>query len=391
MSIELYTYKDAYDHVVDVFDVDTTGREGRNVRRAILAAYRALPNVYKWRYYERRYSIRSEASVSDGSVAYTHSTRTVTLTGDTFPTNADLYRIYFASDQAHYPIESYGSSTTVTLSEQLNPGADVVAGTSYICYRASYPFPSNFRKIDKAWDVIGNYAIDYRDPPEALGHSIWYQTPSTPTIFTINAGDSDYYGALTMTLSPPPSTARTYEFNYQAGPRPLRVFSESTGTIDHGAASTTVTGTGTAFSAANHEGAVIRFSSDSSTVPTDREGDNPYTAYRIVDEVASTTSLTIDAVPGIGASGVKYSISDPLDFTTDTMHTYFLRACEAQFALLTKREDRAEYVQLAMLALQEAAGGDSRNRNSSSGSVQHPFHWRGWSTVPDEVVNASPT
>ena len=388
MPIEMYTYKDAHDHLVDVFDIDTTGRENRLAKRAILETYRELPGRHKWKYYERRFSVRTEASQNTGTVAYTHSTRTVTLTGATFPSNVHLYRIYLASNQSHYPIESRTDDNNVVLTITENPGADVASGTSYILYRSSYPFPSNFRKIDTAWDVVGDYPINYVDPDEMLGHAILHHTPSTPVLFTINA-DGNYYGALSMTFSPPPSEARTYDFNYQAAPRPLRVFSYTTGSVTHTATSETVNGTGTAWTAADHEGTVIRFG-DATNIPTNREGDYPYLAYRIVSDVASSSQLTLDQAPAITGTTVKYELSDPLDITTDSMMTYFLRACEAQFAVLTNRKDKQERLGVAELQLREAAGADGRNRRSSTSGFPGPFHMRGWSTVPDEIVNPSP-
>ncbi|MAH50427.1 hypothetical protein CMI37_31690 [Candidatus Pacearchaeota archaeon] len=387
MSIQLYTYEDAVDHLRTVFDCDTTGREDKQVKHAIQRAYRDIPFRHRWNYYERRHSLRTEASQDTGSIAYTHSTRTVTLTGATFPTNAKYYRIYLASDQAHYPIESYTDSTNIVLPASENPGANVASGTSYIIYRASYPFPCNFRTMDDAWDVIGDYPIRYADNNEVLGHSTLHHIPSTPVMFTINA-DGNYYGALNMTFSPPPSTARTYQFSYKAAPRPLSTYSYGTGTVTFTAASTTVTGSSTVWTTEDHDGGVIRFST-SATAPTNREGSNPYSVYRIVDAVGSNTSITLDAVPGIAGTAVAYTISDPLDLTSDSMLNYFLRLCESEFAVLTNQKDVGQRAALAHNALKHACAAEARYRGSANAGVAAPFHTRGWSTIPDETVNPS--
>jgi len=387
MSIQLYTYKDIHDHLADVFDVNTTAatRENNLIKRAIVSAYRELPAKHKWKYFERTFTMESEASQSTGTITYTHSTRTVTLSGDTWPTNASLYMIYFASNGATYPIESYTDSTNIVLTETQNPGDDVAAGASFILYRSHYPFPCNFRKMDRAWDVTGNFALRYSPPAEGLGNTVLYSTPSQPTMFSIGA-DGRYYGALSMVLSPPPSTARTYEFSYQASPRPLTLLEENTGTVTHTAASTTVEGTGTAFDSVDHEGAVIRFG-DTTNVPTDREGDYPYKVWRIVSSVTDADTLVIDATPGIAGTTVKYSMSDPIDITSDTMMTYFLRLAELQFSIMTNRKDVRLRAAEEREALKWAAGADARYRDTVEAGGIVPFHLRGWSTIPDEIVN----
>lgn len=392
MSIELYTYADAYEHLVDVFNVKETAgtRDRRLVHRAIQSAYRELPNKHNWEYFNRRYTLNTAASQSDGTIAYTHSTRTVTLTGATWPTDAANYRLYLASDNAHYPIESYTDATNIVLPASQNPGADVASGTDYILSRIMYPFPCNFRKMYNVFDVKGKYEIQYVEPARVHSQSMYFHRPQQPSLCTIRA-DGRFYGALSLEFSPPPNTIRPYDFIYRAAPRPIRIFKENTGTVSYTAASTAVTGVGTAF-AAKHVGSVIRLGDDGVNIPTEYEGDEPYAVYRIVAAVANSTNLTLDAVPGIAGTTFTYEISDPIDLTTGTMYTYFLRECEAQFAILSRQKDMMEKVALARDALDWAADADARHvPNSSSGdSLQRlPFHLWGWSTIPDEIVNAS--
>mgnify|MGYP006908209765 CR=1 FL=1 len=388
MTIELATYLDAYHHLEDVMDV-TAGPELRTLKNAIVTAYRLLPNSHRWAYYDRQYTLASEASQTTGTVTYVDSSRELTLSGATWPSNATRYRVYINDKNAWFPIASRTSSTVVVLDANQNPGSDITTASSYTLSRTHYPFPANFRKMYKILDGKSQYEVTYVDPPLITAQETYWQTPDSQPAYCTIAADGEYYGALSIVFSSPPAEERFYHLHYQASPRPLKVFEENAGTGTWTAASTTVTGSSTAF-ADKHVGSVIKLGEDGTNPPTAVWGDYPYEAYRIISAVASATSLTLDAVPGVAQTAKKFTISDPLDMTSDSMLTYFLRSCEYQAAILMNRQDVQQKYTIQQNALKDAMAADARWRGDSGhggiGSV--PYHLRGWSTVPVERVTS---
>jgi hypothetical protein len=154
---------------------------------------------------------------------------------------------------------------------------------------------------------------------------------------------------------------------YEAKPRDLFTEQYATGTVTCGAASTSVTGSSTVF-ASTHVGAIIRFSADAVSLPTSLvgvRGDNapllnPFTAQRVIQSVTTTTALTLDAALPAAVSGVKYTISDPLDIESGAMLTAYWRAIELEMAKLTTRADIPMREQLARAALIRALEADER-------------------------------
>jgi hypothetical protein len=129
---------------------------------------------------------------------------------------------------------------------------------------------------------------------------------------------------------------------------------EHAGTVTNTAASTTVTGTDTAFTEAMI-GSVIRLSRNSNEEPTGSDGANPAAVERIITAVASATSLTVDeAIAAANTTGVKYVISDPIDVEVPLMQRALYRCAENQMGKLLRLEDRtaldAEWVRALTLA-----------------------------------------
>lgn len=368
MAVELLTYNDCVQHLLDVFQVNDTGVMGRRARIAIDSVYRDLPYKINWRYYQRRATFQTVASYSTGTVAFDltggSSERLVTLSSGTFPSWTQYGRITI--DSVSYKIATNPSTTTVTLYEEDCPAADVAAGTTYTLYRNSYPLPADFRRNIKLFDVDDEQEI----PMVGFGQShrgamSVYDTPDEPTVAYIrNTGD--YYGIWSVEFWPPPSSALTYDLSYEAKPRDLNTVSYATGTV--ATSSTTVTGTTTVFPS-GCVGSVIRFgTSASSTAVTNKFGSNPFTEQRIITARGGDTSLTIDAAPTSAYSaGTAYQISDPIDIHPGGMTTAFLRAIEAEFAKVCAMKDVAERMQIANMALGQAMENEPADTYASSG------------------------
>jgi len=395
LSSSLWTYQDAIEHLLDVFDTPRTDLKVlRQMKRSVLRAYRDLPNKHRWRCYKSRRILTTAPSQTTGTCAFDLAggayERVVTLSGATFPATARFYRINIGG--VHYPLDTYESSTEVTLPENENPGADVAAGTSYTLYRDCYPLPVDFRKLGWLFDVTAKREI--RDVPaeDVHAHSVFFGSPSTPSMAAIHEA-GEFFGGMQLQFGPPPSTARTYDMTYLRHPRPLLVEKLNTGTVS--TSGTTVTCSDSVFDANKHVGSVIRFSSDTND-PTGPAGDaddsdNPYTAQRIIQSVTSATEVVIDTALSAEVTSKNYVVSDPLDLNAGAMLTYFLRLCETEFSRLANREDRHERRSGSDRELLEAMAADSRVFAPSElgADAMTPFHKREWSTISDEVVNAS--
>jgi len=371
MAIELLTYDDCVQHLVDIFQFTDTGRIGRLARIAIDAVYRDLPYRIDWKYYERRASLLTSAEYTTGTCAYDHtggaSERLCTLSG-TVPTWAA--QGYLILDSVHYRIAEYKSTTTFTLYEEDNPGADVSA-TTFTIYRKDYPTPLNFRKVRTLMDVTDEREIPMLGVSTAHAVAVGIDSdPSTPRYCRLH-NPGDFYSVWSLEFLPPPDAARTYDISYQAKPRDLNTVSYSTGTVS--TSSTTVTGSSTVFPT-NCVGSIIRFgTSASATAVTNKYGSNPFTEQRVIVARGSDTSVTVDVAPTSAYSaGTAYQISDPVDVSPG-MQSAFKRAIEAEMAKLGNLKDYAERKAIADEALMYALENEPSDTYSMSGYALDPY------------------
>ena len=114
--------------------VGASPTDGRSLQLAKLAMQEAQQHLMAerdWRYMDRWFKFTTDASYSTGSITYDHtggsSERLVTLASGTWPTWA-AYGIVLINQQM-YQVEQRLSDTTLTLTEQANPGSDLAAGT----------------------------------------------------------------------------------------------------------------------------------------------------------------------------------------------------------------------------------------------------------------------
>jgi hypothetical protein len=338
--VPLWTFSDAVEHLIDSANATSVPEERRKARRAVLDAYREFPQKDKWAYYSRPGLVTMQASQSDGTLSFDFTggaeERLVTLSGATVPANGSWFTLVL--DGVHYPIETVVSSTTFTLPEFANPGADVAAATEYSMYRSIYPVPVDFRVGDDPVQFDGMFTAPvYVSPADIVQLMRHNSTPMNwSQAYTIRGGGQQYSG-LVFEFAPPPSAAATLQFNYWADPRPIGLIGTeveySTGTVS--VSGTTVTGVTTAWTS-RMIGSVIRFTASTTALPTGAAGaygnDNPYTEQRVITDVASATSLTIDQALTGTYPAVKYTIGDPLDLDYHVMLEAFQALCEWKFA-----------------------------------------------------------
>lgn len=371
-STPLFSFQDACELLWESFNPATkppTGRELRMAKAAVVAAYRDCATAHNWHYYQRRTTLKTDADQSSSTITYTHTggayERMVTLAAGSWPTNAVRGSIEIAS--VPYDVEDRKSSSVITLTANSNPGANVAAGTSYVWYRDAYPLPVNFRKLLAIIDCTNpGRRLEYMAPSSHLITSRDWNGVGDADWYTIR-NEGDYLGSLALVLGPAPDAAKSYELLYTITPAQLATYKYSTGTISCTAASTTVTGSGTAF-AQSHVGCIMRFTTSTTSEPTDVVGTidgtaNPYLAQRIVTAVSDSATLTIDAAVSSTTTltDTKYTLSDPIDVEPLTMRSYFEALCAYHYARLTKRKEQREMLADAHRALLMAMANDSRS------------------------------
>lgn len=370
----LYTYKDATEHITDYLGAVSDAKDARDARRAVQDALRDMQAQRDWSVYLSHGRLVTVAPYSTGTIVFDFtggsSERLVTLTDGTFPSWAAYG--YLVIGVVRYEVSARLSDTTLQLSENSNPGEDV-ASTAYRLQRESYPVPTDFGKIvTNLFEATNCIELSRVHGREAL-RTNRYLGVSEPCAYAIT-GSGDFQGTVGFELTPIPSTAKTYDYLYIRRPRPLKYESVTDGTVTVTAGSTTVTGTSTAFVDA-HVGSVIRLSVNTTT-PDSLEGDNPYTEERIITEVASATSLTVDAAWDTAHTDVAYRISDPVDIDVNVMLNAFRYGCKAKVAQLRSKDDRAAARAAYLEELRCAAALDNRDGAPSFAGTPASRSWQ---------------
>lgn len=345
-------------------------------RRAALAAYDIVAKARDWSFLQKDARVQLVAPYSTGTITYTSSTRALELSAaGTWPTWARDGSVRIADVVSD--IESI-SGQTATLDVSRSPNADHAAGTSYSLFRRWYPLPNDFRSMGGTMDEDVYWAIGHYITPQEMAK--WEHNQSdvgNVERWTIRELPG-FYGTSALGVDPPSNDAQTLSFLYRAWPRELRYSglgsAESAGVIGVGAGSPTVTGTNTTFDDAM-VGSLLRIGSDSSSPITGLLGNNPYVEQRSVVAVASATSLTVDADIVTTRSGVKYMITDPVDFYRDTWNA-LLRMAESELAAAKNYKDRGIVFARAERELtraKEADGGRVTQRRIAAGSMSTPY------------------
>lgn len=355
------TYQDLVEHALDYLGLDTGGLAERIARNAARSAMRDVAKSHLWSYYLFRGRIATVAPYSTGTVAFdlTGGTyeRQWTLSSGTWPDWAG--RGVLRVSTLDYQVEERKSSTIITTTSVSSPAADIASGTSYSIYQDSYPLPTDFQAMGElmlAGQARGLAMVTNQDYVLSGRHTVG---PALPSCYAIG-GDPSSLGGMVLRFFPAPDAAYAAEFVYQRRPRDLFFNSVNAGTASTIASSTTVTGSGTAWTSAMI-GSIIRLSDSSQDAPAGPGGTYPYHEEGRIASVSSTTSLTLTSSATYTATGVKYQISDPADVEAGAMTTLLLRELERQCRLLRRikatPEEAAAY-EIARIHAQEA---DSRS------------------------------
>lgn len=368
----IWTAQDELERLLVTQQFTDQNRQRQLARTAILNCLRELPYKHRWAYYIRRYTLRTTASQS-GTLTYDHtggaSERLVTLVTATLPTDGtgEYHRIII--DNVAYDIQRVLSASTCQLSPNNNPGEDVAAGTACTVYRAFYPLPVGFRRLNHVWDVEDEHEMPQMTEDDLQHQGMTcYITPDTPWYVGVTSA-GELMSAFMLQFSPPPSQSRTYDIMYEASPQPIRTWKYSTGTATSTGNSTITIATG--MTSIAMLGAILRMTSSTSVEPTSIVSsaiggiDNPHTVQRTIIDVPTSSTLAVDAAV-TALAAVKYTISDPIDVENGGMLLAFQRQCDAEYSFLLQSKEWKEKRVAADRDLRLAMENDQRLPYSKS-------------------------
>lgn len=357
------TFADALDQLADTMGGSAIDTQQRLVRRAVVNAYRRLVGERSWQYHYGPFGVTFVAPYSTGTVDYdqTGGTYERMLTFST-PLSATVQAwIKFGRIRVNgyvYEIEDYKTSSVVTLTAKLNPGADFTA-QSFTAYQNVYPLPADFRRILPPTSL--NQWWTHYVPPAQWQSDEWHVNVSAayPWSWTI-LPDPDRTGGYSIAVSQYPTALGQMYGMYQRWPRTIKrtgkETSSSVGTVSVSTGATAVTGTTTTFTS-DMVGSYLRFG-DASNVPDGLGGLNPYVEQKKILTVTNALHLTLDSAVDNAYADVKYCVSDPLDISL-TMIDALYRCAEWQLGIVEHRKDVGDLFGMYHDALMLAFEGDA--------------------------------
>lgn len=358
------------------------------LRVAIDKAYRMLPAIHNWRFYNRRLTLLVEAPQTIDAVSYDHTggtyERQLTITGSSvWPTTA-VYGEIILGDVV-YQIERRVSNTIVTLTEETNPGKDV-SGTGLTWFRSCYPFPVPVKQVAEAWRGNQIYRLKACTSIDYPRFRKMFRQPGTPIQYAI-LPSRDRMGVMDFCLVPPPTVAEVYEVHVDVAPTPLRTYEVSGADAAVTSGSNTVTCAGASFSQ-NLVGTIFRLS-PSSSLPSGLHygaaGRDEFEWQAVVRRVPSSTTLELVEASPVTASDRGYSLSDPLDINPMTMMDYFESLAFEHFSTNADHAKLAEAKELSKqsfrLAMQAESTTNFDHEPSMFGTLGLNDKWWRYTTV----------
>lgn len=360
-----FLYCDAVEHALDYLGGTSDPQAQRDCRRCVLQAYRALADARPWAYFATQGRIVTSAPYATGTITYTHTggayERVVTLAAGTWPAWAGPGCQLRIGDVS-YAVQERRSDTQLTLTSTLNPFVDLPSWT-FTLYRDVYALPEDYIAQDTAI-YEGNFGgLCYSDATSWLWEQRYTESAGTPRYYAIT-GDPLFPGRLVLRLSPSPDAAKSVDFMYTRRPRALATESYAAGTATAVAGSATVTGDGTAWTAAM-AGSILRLGT-ARALPTSPIGAAPAAAEVRILEVVSATALRVEDDLAADHAAVRYIISDPADVERGAMLNALLRGVEMHLHIARSIKDKPDAFAAYDRALREAQAADSRSYQGRS-------------------------
>lgn len=343
------SYSDMVDLTLDYLGASADEQAVRDAKKAVQATHRELPTLGEWSFYLKHGRLNTVATYGTGTVAYTSSSRALTLTGGTWPTWAAAGEVRIGVVSAL--VESRDSNSQLTLRSSLTFPDDIASGTAYTIYQDTYQLPDDFVTLDRPFAQEAT-CLEQTSYQDWLYSNRYRSSSGTPYTYTVSL-DPERPGRFVVRFYPWPSSAQTIDYLYRGRPRELFFERVTAGTATLTGSSTTVTGSGTAWDS-RMIGSLFRASATATDDVTGNYGLNPARFEAKITAVASTTSLTVDTAPTSSLSAVKYQITDPVEMDEGCLRTAYEKGCIAQVAVFRNKKEMAsakqEYVQAVLFA-----------------------------------------
>jgi hypothetical protein len=250
-----------------------------------------------------------------------------------------------------------------TMADSHNPGRDI-PGQVMSAEIHDVALPCDFRAMSWVVDSdLSSFSDHYVRPEQWLAiEQTRYFTDNYPFSWTILA-DLNVPGQKRLHYRGRPIDNRTISFIYVKRKNNAFRWSGHESEADSGissssvnvtAGSTLVAGTGTAFRS-SMTGAILRLgrAGDTESV-TGLDGINPYEEEHIIESVTDATNLVLRTEVKTTASAASYMITDLVDVPTEYFNAFY-RACEYQYANLSKDPSRQSAAYAAFVAAAKIA------------------------------------
>ena len=365
-----FTYRDAIDHLIDVFSLDgkDVNEISRKLRRAVKESCNKLPTYHDWEFLQRMGMFTTTPMYTTGSVAYNATTREMTLTGGTWPTDAVYGSVSIGSKK--YEVQRRVSNTVLIMDPTQGPPEDLAAGQTYRWVRTRYLLPYDVSDVMEITDIQLGSRITRVMAIDNFWHNEAWNIVGNPTAFSL-IQSRIIPGRWEVWLSSSPVDVRQYRFFYTPRWAQTDVEEIKAGTVS-------ITGQVATFSTAvlnnNCVGAVLRVSS-TSAIPTSDIGRydstakppaviyNPANSEHIILQVNSATEAIVHVAPASTVTTKGYTISSHIELNTEGMLELFYRILENQWNILSRADSKALMISDSSMrdSLRMAMAADARN------------------------------
>ena len=213
---------------------------------------KTLPRIADWTPLEAESLLSMVARYNTGTATVTAGSTSVTgvsTVWTTAMTAVDGYKIKFAGNDNIYTF-TYVSATSATIAPGLSGATDLTT-TNYTVYRDEYQLASDFDRLLKNGSVYhyagGRVSDTIEESPRDEFRNDFTPEATDPLRRVMLVGTHSTTGNRVIQVNPPPKTAKVYPYDYIKKLTPMVDY--STGSAAATNASTTVTGTGTSWTA----------------------------------------------------------------------------------------------------------------------------------------------
>lgn len=365
-----FTYRDAIDHLLDVYNLHAkdVNEISRLVRRAVKECCNKLPTYHDWEFLQRMATFTTSPLYTTGSIAYTASTRQMTLTGGTWPSDADFGSVTIGNKK--YEVQRRISDTVIVMDPLQCPPADIASGTTYRWVRTRYVLPYDVSDVIDLTDIQLGARIARVTTYDSFWHNEAWNVVGQPSSFSMIQSRLRP-GRWELWLSSSPVDVRTYRFLYTPRWAQNDVEEIKAGTVSISGVTATFS---TAVLTDACVGAVLRVSS-SEAMPTNTIGRydatakppvnifNPAESEHIIIQKNSATEAILHTAPAGSVSSKGYTISSHIELNTEGMLEFFHRLLENQWNILSRADRQAIMISDSSMrdSLRLAMAADARN------------------------------